>query len=289
MGIFDRLKNIFKVMIFAFIGTLFGKLGVPEKALKYYSKCSEIYPQHTHILSLQGLCLCELGMFEKGIEYYDKIIEIEPTNFKALSDKGAALFYLKRYEEAIRCYDKALEIFPNYEIAINNKANAKLYAESNCKNFVNMGVSIARESITNLSLAENYFNDALEANPECTYALINKAVKLSKIGEHKKANECYDKVLNINPNDKVAWAYKGLNFLMLEEGLDNERKDDYDEIGRYKETVKCYEKALEIDPKYTWCLANRENAIRNLKKLESGGKIRGLTTILTYHEEFIDH
>jgi len=47
--------------------------------------------------------------------------------------------------------------------------------------------------------------------------------------------ECYDKSLQINPNDHITWNNKG---------------GSLHEQGKLNESIECYEKSLQINPNY---------------------------------------
>ena len=59
--------------------------------------------------------------------------------------------------------------------------------------------------------------------------------------DYEKAKNCYEKVLEIDSNDVVAWS--GLGYA-------------YYEKNNYQEAIRCYKRALEIDPNYALAWAN---------------------------------
>ena len=51
------------------------------------------------------------------------------------------------------------------------------------------------------------YNIVLDKEPDNLIALNNKGYSLSKLKKYSDALVCYDKFLQINPNDKPSWTY----------------------------------------------------------------------------------
>jgi tetratricopeptide (TPR) repeat protein len=77
--------------------------------------------------------------------------------------------------------------------------------------------------------------------------------------EYKEAIECYDKALEIDPNNTNASVSKGV-------ALHN--------LGKYDKSIECYDKALEIDPNYADAWYNRA-----CSKVKKGDIDDGLTDL----------
>ena len=77
---------------------------------------------------------------------------------------------------------------------------------------------------------------------------------MERLKKYEEAIECYEKALEIDPNDGNAWFFKGL-------ALENFEK--------YDEAIACYERALEIDPKDKDAWINKKEALEKLKKNSS--------------------
>jgi tetratricopeptide (TPR) repeat protein len=78
------------------------------------------------------------------------------------------------------------------------------------------------------------YNKVLEIDPNLANAWGNKGIALGELERYNEAIECYNKVLEIDPKDDRAWYNKGLALRNLK---------------KYNEAIECYDKALEIDPK----------------------------------------
>lgn len=85
---------------------------------------------------------------------------------------------------------------------------------------------------------------------------------LAELGKHNEAIDCYDKVLEIDPNSVYAW---------------NGKANALNGLGEYTEAIKFYDKALEIDPNNAlvwgnkaWTLdkSGRHNEAKKLKVIK---------------------
>lgn len=65
-------------------------------------------------------------------------------------------------------------------------------------------------------------------------------------GRDQEALQCYDKALEIDPNDTIAWTKKG-NALFV--------------LGFHQEALQCYDRVLKIDPKNAEARDEKESAL----------------------------
>mgnify|MGYP001174111444 CR=1 FL=1 len=148
----------------------------------------------------------------KIILNYEKILEIDPNCEVAFRNKGTLLINMEKYEEAIDFLDKALEKFPNNHELFFSKGYALEMTERTEKSveYYIKAFEISTKDITkSYSLAfhlihylgreniSNYFNKALEKNPNDSFALIVKLL----MGSEPKIEEIYRKYLkrNVDP------------------------------------------------------------------------------------------
>ena len=71
-------------------------------------------------------------------------------------------------------------------------------------------------------------------DPEFVDAWNNKGTALYILKKYKEALTCYNKVIEISPQDKFNWIKKGLTLC---------------ELGEYDPALSCYDKALELGAK----------------------------------------
>ena len=74
----------------------------------------------------------------------------------------------------------------------------------------------------------------IKIDPMHEDAWLNKGAVLENfLKKHDDALSCFEKNLEINPNNFMGWTNKGLV---------------YNELGKNEEAVKCFNKATEINP-----------------------------------------
>ena len=91
-----------------------------------------------------------------------------------------------------------------------------------------------------------YYDKALQIDPNYTHALNNKGSALINLGKYDEAIQYLDKALQIDPNDTLALNNKGGALINLE---------------RYDEAIQYYDKALQIDPNDTRCSKQQRSCI----------------------------
>jgi tetratricopeptide (TPR) repeat protein len=99
------------------------------------------------------------------------------------------------------------------------------------------------------SEAIKWYDKSIELDPNNVIAWYNKGSVLDSLGKHEEAIEHYDKAIEINPNYADVWNNKGLALYHL---------------GKYKEAIKYYDKAIEIDPNMKLTQENRDLAYKQL-------------------------
>ena len=98
---------------------------------------------------------------------------------------------------------------------------------------------------------------------------------------HKEELAILDKILKLDPEDKVAWTFKG--DVLFELG----REDFYDKLTADKkncayESLQSYENALELDGNYIWAVLGKGNVLLLLSRYE--GAIRCYDKIIGMDE-----
>ncbi|MDR0828938.1 MAG: tetratricopeptide repeat protein [Prevotellaceae bacterium] len=145
----------------------------------------------------EGYQYYKCAYYKEASECYDKVLELNPTNIDIWHKKGVIFTKLERYEESIQCYDKVIELLSKSktvsidnlkEIDVQNKNYSKL-----------------------LVLRYQYIN-----------SLACKGKYLYKFDCYQEAIECYDKILEISPDDEYVQSCKddSLYFLKLDKARD---------------------------------------------------------------------
>ncbi|MDQ6865242.1 MAG: tetratricopeptide repeat protein [Thermoproteota archaeon] len=74
-----------------------------------------------------------------------------------------------------------------------------------------------------LSVALDYYDQAIKIDPNYAYVWNNKGWALSNLGKYDEAIECYDTAINIDPNYADAWNNKGVSLRKIEQQEDADR------------------------------------------------------------------
>lgn len=117
--------------------------------------------------------------------------------------------------------------------------------------FVSKGLDLV--NIDNYEEALKYFDKALEINPKNSLAWHSKGVMLVKLGKNEEAIKCYDKALETDTKNADIWFNKGVALNKLK---------------RYEEAIKSYDKAIEINDKYEDALVNKATILGVIGKKE---------------------
>jgi tetratricopeptide (TPR) repeat protein len=167
-----------------------------------------------------------LGQKEKAIECYQKVIEIKPDDDKAWNNMGNATDDLGQKEKAIEYYQKAIEIKPDYEAAWNNMGNRLLRPRPTGKSHrvlpkghrnqaglctkpgtiwaVCMTTSAKRKKPSSVT------KRPLRSSRTMHEAWYNMGSVYDDLGQKEKAIECYQKAIEIKPDDDehgTTWAW----------------------------------------------------------------------------------
>jgi tetratricopeptide (TPR) repeat protein len=85
-------------------------------------------------------------------------------------------------------------------------------------------------------------NKILKMNPKDKVALSNKGSTLLILGKYDEALETFNEALEINPKNELILLNKGFALVSL---------------GKYEKAIETFNKALEINPKYEYALLNK--------------------------------
>ena len=117
--------------------------------------------------------------------------------------------------------------------------------------------------VTETILKEKYnsaiqlYNKALDINPNNHVAWYNKGLSLYNLGKYVEALQCYLKALSINPNYIEAWNSAGITLQIL---------------GENDDAIECYNKALYINPNHIQAQHNRNLALLRSASLQRSEK-----------------
>ena len=206
----------------------FGKQNY-EEAVKFYTEAIETYPRDARIFSNRAAALLKLDRFENAIDDCNISLNLDPHHINAFLRKAAALKsmfpgnFSKYAADALQCYAKVLQIDGEHEPAQKGflKLYSELYTPEDEETFrVPNEYYVRKMTITRhvpvyfraRKLAENgEYEEALKdirsvlsMCPKFCEARILKAEVLEKLGNYEHAMDVYKKILEIQPNNRIA-------------------------------------------------------------------------------------
>ena len=255
MSLFKKKENEKTAEEWFILGT---DEGDSDKQLEYFTKALEMDPEVIIRWVIKGQALNNLGRYDEAILCLDKALELDLENGSSWNFKGVALQNLGRYDEAMICFDKALEIDPDYENAQNNKEmlNRDLKKESrnedairyndtalennqhennNSKNYLQkVNLELFEEGMNllegDLADAIDVLKKRIDENPNESILWYCMGKAYAKIGDDLKSLEYYDRAIELEPINFLAWKEKGLL-------LSNKNPH---------EAIKCFDKSIEL-------------------------------------------
>ncbi len=190
-------------------------------------------------------------------EMLKRAISLDKTNNEAYLKLGELYFLIKDYKNSKEILAKAIQqetynpkayfiMGWNYRdegdtsLAIRNYLIAADQNSDYFDAYMELGVLYHQR---HNPLAVNYYNNALNIEPNNIQALYNLAMFYQETEDYEKALEKYRMILQIDPQNKLALHNMGWIYLTGEE--------------KYEEAVVFFTKAIEVDPNYVEAIYNR--------------------------------
>jgi tetratricopeptide (TPR) repeat protein len=180
----------------------------------------------------EGDVLQNQSKYDEAIQAYDKAIEIDPQNEEAWTKKGSAFFGSDRAgasDEAVRCFDNAILINPNYAEAWMEKGRWLDFSVYAA--YVNEGVE-ARDEMARK--ANECLDEVIRIEPNNTDALELKGGNLRLLGMNMDALLYYDRIISIAPEEN--WTV---------DGAWESKASIYSKLKNYEMAIKCYDQAID--------------------------------------------
>lgn len=174
------------------LNTALKSYGLINQAFQCIDKSIELTPSDTYVLGYDGL----YRLNSSNVSYIDGYA-IEPSQLVALNYvfKGVLLNGSGSYEDAIVYYDRAIQLAQPFEIAVRSQSNVlnALIRNSESSESIDEFISVmtslvwsekgsALQAQGNYEDALEYYNRALEMNPENYQAESYKESLLEKLG-----------------------------------------------------------------------------------------------------------
>jgi len=172
------------------------------------------------------------GLFDEAIKKYSSILEQHPYFPDAEFYMGLTRTRQKDIEGAALHFSNALAIYPDHTKARKGLDNVT-------KQFLNAGNKSYRRG--NLGKATNYYQKALEFDPNFYLAYYQLGVLEKKLGNSQTSIDHLNKVIEIKPNHYKTWFTLGAV---------------HESDGNTELAIEHYSKAIEINPGYAKAYGN---------------------------------
>lgn len=204
---------------------------------------------HNYMLTLADIYL-SMGLLENTMEALDRSLELQPGNIESMLKLSEIAIMLKKYNKALEYADMAAEIdktdplphfMKGYIFAqAGDTLNAiKSYLETlNLKQdhyeaYVELGLIY---STRGNPIAVDYFNNALNINPQSIEALYALGMFYQERDDAENAMIAYNKILVIDPNNPFANYNLGYVHLVI--------------LSEFEQAIQYFEIVEQIDPSY---------------------------------------
>ena len=121
--------------------------------------------------------------------------------------------------------------------------------------------------------------------------LKDKISDYKKLGEYEKTLECYDKIIELDPTNKLSWEVKS-NYLsghakydealeLWDKAIELNSTEDWpwankayclQDLKRYEEALECWDKAIELEPTNSWYWVGKAGCLKKLGRHDEAGK-----------------
>ena len=219
----------------------------------------ETYEFERNYLSF-GFVFYERGYFQQAQEFFAQALKDDPNSAEALYGLGSAYLQLQKTTEARDCFQRALKLHASYPGTLPNAWN-------------NLGILAAREG--NYDAAIEYFQHALQIDPQHSIALGNLGSAYRQKKDWAQAKNMLERALAINPDDPEAnyslgmvyaqqndteHAYEYLQKAIAARPAYPEALNNlgilYLHTGKSAEAVQSFEQAIRVAPEYDQAYLN---------------------------------
>ncbi len=247
----------------------------------------ETYEFERNYLSF-GFVFYERGYFQQAQEFFAQALKDDPNSAEALYGLGSAYLQLQKTTEALDCFQRALKLHASYPGTLPNAWN-------------NLGILAAREG--NFDAAIEYFQHALQIDPQHSIALGNLGSAYRQKKDWAQAKTMLERALAINPDDPEAnyslgmvyaqqndteHAYEYLQKAIAARPAYPEALNNlgilYLHTGKPAEATQSFEQAIRVAPEY-------DQAYLNLARVYAiqGDREKAKTVLRQLLEQHPDH
>ncbi len=187
-----------------------------------------------YLYNHKGNNLGQMDLLKQGLVCNEK-------GWRKIAEKiglGEQMVYIQQNQRISRSFHSTKELARSFEALAGvlsydcpNNAEEKLIAL-----FIKLGYlqNLSKpDDLGRLEEALACYEKAIEINPKDEMAWVDKGWALDELGRYEEASACYDKAIEINPKDARVWSFKSWAL---------------DDLGRDEEAEACRDKAQNLFP-----------------------------------------
>lgn len=157
------------------------------KAIEQYRRGIESDPRNPGLFNNLGLALKESGNLDEAAQAFAEALKLDPKYEKALNNLGVTRYEQGRFEDAIDYFKRAIGINPG-----------------NAQSYINLGIIYLPAGRSDEALS--MFQDALRYDPRSPEAHYNLALLWERRGDRNRAQQYYEKFVELTGSSNPALA-----------------------------------------------------------------------------------
>lgn len=273
--------------------------GKYRESIPFFDKILSIYGSSTNALNNKGLALLRLNKYDSAFIYFKKCIEIDSSYAMVYYNLSCYYYDKNKLDSALWFINKSLNFNNNYSYSWELKARIEKSLQKNAKslesdqmayklnpnkrNLKNMALSYI--DIGNAKQAIKYYDSLLTLDNSQDDIWADKGIALNSMKYFTKAQKCFDRAVELKPDNPYYWELCGENACDLknykasiyyfEKTIQLGRKSssiyfyqslNYIGLNELDKAMEAVDKSLEIDynNSNTWCNKARIYSYQNM-------------------------
>ncbi len=187
--------------------------GEPERALERFERLLSRMPENGRLHFGKGCALKELGRYNAALDALNTALANGARDGELWFQMGTTLESLKEYEEALGCLERVVRTEPGHARAWYTKARLLAQRRGDLEGSVEA------------------LDRVIALLPENEKALMYKGIVLKKLGRTRQALEHFERVLQINPQNRYA--------IRCKRSTESDLKEQQDQMRVADKAVRC--------------------------------------------------
>jgi tetratricopeptide (TPR) repeat protein len=223
------LRQVPKPEYLVSLGVVLQNQGRLEEALKAFDKAVQLRPDVAELWKNLGNILVELKRPVDALLSFQHVLTLDPRHWEAANKSGLLLQQSGRFEEALKYFDLCDRLQPDHALTLRARARSlrdlnrlqQALLDSQRAHALDPGNAEVCNSLGDILArlpdqqeeALQWFERALERQPDLTQALINKAIVCGQLHRFEESLATYYRLLSLDPDS--AEIQMGLGHLHL--------------------------------------------------------------------------